>query len=866
MNVYQLFKILCLILIVLMAHQSQAAILLEDAQTSQKLGDEIFYFVETSPLNIEQALALDNKYQRAEGPVPNFGIAKSVYWFRISIDYTKKGDGDDLRYIQLDYPHLDHVEFYGHNKEGEMTKIVTGDSYPFSHRPIASESFVFETYLNPSARNDLYFRVSTSTSLQMPLQIWQPKAYIQHASVSRMGYGLYYGAILVMFLYNLFVYLSVRDRSYLYYIFYISAVYTAHMSVDGLAFEIFWPNSPLFANYSLSFSLVLAVLTAVLFAREYLCTKQFSPRWDFASKLFLGIATLGFIPSLLGNVSTALLTSVFLMLVMGLFLLCLSAYGMYRKQRRAYFFFAAWAALCIGSLMRALVLFDVLPTNFVTIHGVHIGVFVELVLLSFALADRMKQDRSDKLLAIKESLQASEQALQANEEKRKFQQQLVQQSLYERLTGSPNRVLFREQLQTYIDQFNPDQKNIVSVCIHLNNFHDINNTLGHDTGDKLLIEFVNKLEQEVANWPYIEPIKHEDLQPKFVAIIEGVYLALIFSHSKSDNIDTSIERLLAMLDAPIKFNNMVLTIGGQVGMAIWPSHGADAETILRKSKIAVRSVKPSRLPFATYEASIDERHIERLSLAAELKTAIAESQLELYYQPKVSLDTNRVISLEALVRWNHPKYGLLGPDRFVDFAENTGVIQPLTQWILNEGMGFCQELQSSGYDLSVAINVSARNLLEEDFVSRVNQLINKYKLAPENLSLEVVESSMIEDMEFTIGTLNQLAKLGAKLSIDDFGTGYSSLEYLKKLPVQELKIDRSFVTDMVNNPDDKLIVNTTLTIAHQLGMKVVAEGIENADTLFLLHKMGCDIGQGYFISRPIPKLEVLVFLKNQSNE
>jgi len=267
--------------------------------------------------------------------------------------------------------------------------------------------------------------------------------------------------------------------------------------------------------------------------------------------------------------------------------------------------------------------------------------------------------------------------------------------------------------------------------------------------------------------------------------------------------------------------------------------------------VAVKAAKQKQYISLIYNEEIDSYSAERLSLTSELKLAIDRNELELYFHPKIDLNAMAVVSMEALLRWNHPEKGLLTPDHFIDLAEGSGIITPLTQWVIKHAVNYCSALQKKGFKLSVAVNISANNLLEDDFVNQVKATLEHYQFAPQDLTLEVVESAMIEDYDKTIGTLNQLKQHGIQLSIDDFGTGYSSLAYLKTLPVHELKIDRSFISGIINSEDDRLIVEATLSIAHQLNLLVVAEGIEDKPTMELLIKMGCDIAQGYFFSRPM---------------
>jgi len=245
-----------------------------------------------------------------------------------------------------------------------------------------------------------------------------------------------------------------------------------------------------------------------------------------------------------------------------------------------------------------------------------------------------------------------------------------------------------------------------------------------------------------------------------------------------------------------------------------------------------------------------------LSLMGELINAIQNQEFVLHYQPKINLSNKTVDSIEALIRWQHPKHGLLAPGHFIDIAESTGIIQDITEWVIDEGLRHCAGLRAEGMDLSIAINISVRNLLSEQFADDVIACLKKHDFPPDKLILEVIESAVIEDMHQTIVTLEALNEHGVNLSLDDFGTGYSSLSYLKKLPIHELKIDRSFVTEMNQDKEDRVIVETTMAIAHQLGLRVVAEGIEDAETLQSLTGMKCELGQGYFIKKPM-NLETL---------
>jgi len=831
-----------------------AAITVDDSQDSYLLGNHIEYLEEKgSVLSLEDIMSAQQnfRFEQAKGPVPNFGQVNSAFWFKINVNHQLSEKKHWL--IELDFPYFDHIEFYAPDTHGRYNKIITGDTYPFSQRPIKTHNFVFDVDLPPKQLTTLFFRIQTTTSLQLPLVLWEPKAFIQSNSKKRYGFGIFYGILLVMIFYNLFIYISVRDITYFYYISYICLILTANLSINGLAFEYLWPNSPTITNLSVPLFLNLAIFTAILFARSFLQVREYSPHLDFVIKVFATLTLLAAIATLVISSSIALKLAIALNLSVGVTLLITSLYGVIKKQRRAYFFLAAWGTLCVGAILISLLSVGVIPVNFFTLYSGQIGIVVEVFILSLALADRINTEKSEKFKAIQETLLASE-------DRRQVEQQLVYQSLHDPLTDCPNRVFFLQHLKQLISNSNQDNGSVMVLCVQLNNFHDINYTLGYDTGDKVLTALIAEFNKEVTKYPNIMPLVSTSEKINFIAKVEGVCLAMLFNCQTQNSTNDTIERLTNFLRKPTKFNDMLLDVGGHIGVAVCTDHSTSAEVLIRRAMVAVKAAKQKQYLSLIYNEEIDSYSAERLSLTGELKQAIDRNELELFFHPKIDLNAMAVVSMEALLRWNHPERGLLTPDKFIDLAEGTGIITPLTQWVIKHAVIYCSELQKKGYKLSVAVNISAHNLLEDDFVDQVKATLELYQFSSKDLILEVVESAMVEDYDKTIGTLNQLKQHGLQLSIDDFGTGYSSLAYLKTLPVHELKIDRSFISGILNSEDDRLIVEATLSIAHQLNLKVVAEGIEDKPTMELLIKMGCDIAQGYFFSRPMETKKLTTWL------
>jgi predicted signal transduction protein with EAL and GGDEF domain len=315
------------------------------------------------------------------------------------------------------------------------------------------------------------------------------------------------------------------------------------------------------------------------------------------------------------------------------------------------------------------------------------------------------------------------------------------------------------------------------------------------------------------------------------------------------------EKIRGILAEPREVDGIDLEVDASIGIALYPDHGDDAESLLQRADVAMYRSKEMHAP-VLYDSGHDHYSPARLSLVAELHRAIEESELSVYYQSQHAPGTGDPIGAEALLRWNHPQRGLLLPDDFVPIAEHTGLIRELTGWVLSAAARQARRWQDDGLDLSVAINISPRDLLDPTFPNEVAEVLRRSELDPERLELEITENSAITDLPRARAILAELRGLGVRLAIDDFGTGNSSLAHFRHLPIDTLKIDRSFVTKMVDSPDDSAIVHSTIELAHDLGLRVVAEGVESADCNDRLAQFGCDLVQGYLYGRPAPAEEI----------
>jgi diguanylate cyclase (GGDEF)-like protein len=414
------------------------------------------------------------------------------------------------------------------------------------------------------------------------------------------------------------------------------------------------------------------------------------------------------------------------------------------------------------------------------------------------------------------------------------------QALHDALTGMPNRRSLYERLDVLLATGRP----LALLVADLDGFKELNDTLGHHAGDRVLSQLGPRLQAAAP-------------EAELIARIGGDEFAVL---TYDEDPGAVADRFRAALDDPFVVDGITLKVAASLGIARFPDHGYDAHALIQRADVAMYQAKAQQSGWLEYEAARDEHSRHRLALAGELRRAISDRELVVHYQPKADLARGEVISVEALVRWQHPELGLLPPVEFVPMAEQTGQIRPLTLFVLDVAAAQAREWQDVGLHLRVAVNLAMANLIDSQLPEDVAALLAKHKLPPSKLILEITENVVMADPTRTLGILERLRSLGVGLSLDDFGTGHSSLAYLRQLQVDELKIDRSFVTDMIRDGQNAAIVQSTIDLAHAVGVRIVAEGVEDADTLFELKAMGADEVQGFYLSPAVPPAEIVAML------
>jgi diguanylate cyclase (GGDEF)-like protein len=416
--------------------------------------------------------------------------------------------------------------------------------------------------------------------------------------------------------------------------------------------------------------------------------------------------------------------------------------------------------------------------------------------------------------------------------------ELELRALFDDLTGLPNRALFFDRLGQAAQLFGNEKKPFSIVIVDLDRFKDVNDTLGHHVGDLLLRHVAQKISTSMR-------------RTDTVARLGGDEYALLLPCTTAANAEVIVKKLLSSLCQRVSLEGHALDVVASMGIASYPEHDVDITRLLLKADIAMYAAKHANIRYRIYTPEIEAVAARNIELQHELRYAIEHDQLLLHYQPKISHHTGCIMGVEALVRWLHPQRGLVAPDEFIPLAEACGLIQPLALWVLQTALQQSEKWHAAGHQFSVSINFSTRNLLDGDLSVRVAKLLASYHVRPEWLVFEITESAVMAEPARALDTLTKLNKMGIQRSLDDFGTGYSSLAYLKKLPVSEIKIDKSFIKDMELDANDTVIVRSTIALGHNLGMKVVAEGVENVEIWNLLTILGCDASQGYYMSRPL---------------
>lgn len=478
-------------------------------------------------------------------------------------------------------------------------------------------------------------------------------------------------------------------------------------------------------------------------------------------------------------------------------------------------------------------------------------IFIPIASVSKALKLEAAGKQSDDLLVVK--TRETEDLVNAfNEMSRQVhsrQTELEYRALHDSLTALPNRTLLLDRVEQGIHEAKRENAEFSLLLLDLDDFKDVNDTLGHSAGDNLLIEVGGRISRVLR-------------EVDTIARIGGDEFSILLPHTNEEQAIIISQKILASINESIEVDDIEVSISSSIGIAIYPEHGEDVQTLLRHSDIAMYVAKRNKIGFEVYHTDVDDHSISKLSLIKDFRDAIENNKLSLNFQPIFNIKSNNIVAVEALSRWDHPEEGYISPEKFIPMAEQTGLINSLTHWVLDRAIEQVSIWHQLNFDFCVAVNLSVNSFKDPEFMGIVRSILRKYNFPTEKLKFEITESAMMENPLQAIEVLTELHNMGVKLSIDDFGTGFSSMTYLKQLPVNELKIDKSFIIGLDIDKSNDAIVRSTIDLAHNLGLVVVAEGIETETVHNLLRNYKCDMAQGYHLSRPVTAEKLEEILKS----
>ncbi|MFL1405095.1 EAL domain-containing protein [Marinobacter sp. M1N3S26] len=816
-----------------------AEVVIRGDRDHYSLNDQVTYSVDDSgDATLQDILGQGEWTANPDDGVLNLGFTSAPVWVKMSVQIPASTRGQ--WYLVIPYPLLEEVELFV-LREGRLPVLYQNSRQDVheTHRHLAAYSVGLPVPQGLTGNLDLVLRAASSTSLQVPVELWREDYLFDRFMAHSLYWGGYFGILFALAIYNLVLFLSIRDAAYGYYVLYVAALSVVMLSISGVGSAFVWYQDPLLTRYVLPIGTGLTSLCAVLFARQFLKWPGFSPRLDGTMKVAAGLASVLIVYTLFDPLNGTRLAGLLGALVL-VVLISVGVASLLAGVAIARYFVLAWAAFAGGGLLYLLTVFDVFPVNAITNHAMAAGSAAEVLLLSFALAHRIKEERSHKMAALRRQQQAEQQV-------RKLHLKALEQAMHDTLTQMPNASLLKQRLQESVDR----NTRVALVLVHYPQVKEIASSMGHSLAEKMFLQLVHKINQALGGPGSV--IRLENTGPAYLAIPDFGSIAFLIDFEKLDTeLELFVEQMAGHHEVSVNSVRLPLFMNLYCGVAIHAEHGDKAEVLFQHASAARDSSARDKVPVQVYNEGISAFARRRLALLSALPAAIEAGELELYLQPQMNGSGQRLVGAEVLLRWTSSRFGPVPTWELIEIAENAGLMDLLSRFVIRESWKTIKRLQQQKLDITCSINLSVQNLINSDFVAFLLAGAKEHAIPMDRLILEVTETSMMHNMDAVIGSLLLIADKGCKVALDDFGTGYSSLAYLSRLPIHELKIDRCFVSQMCSSRNDLWIVENTLKLARTLNLETVAEGVEDAETVSLLHKLGCHRLQGYHFAKPMP--------------
>jgi len=755
---------------------------------------------------------------------------RQAYWLHLTIG----NHGNKLAGLvaHFDNSMLDELDIYQLNPNDTVIKhLRLGDRRVIA--PIQRFNPHFTFYTAVDSESHLYIRIATTGISNTPIQVYERTSFDRLVEKTHMLWGVFLGVLVIIGLYNLVLYFTVKDSVYLTYIAYIISCLALMGVVSGGGVYVFTDEVHMFFSQQVVAINCLVVIFVVLFLVQFLKI-NIKKTWHYylSAIMIVAAAALFFVSLWVPEYIAARIFFVFLPCV---YVICIVL--LFNKIRSGLkwgkLYIYSWFPLLLCGAVQPMVLMGIIEYSFVTQNAFMIGVFVEIVLMAMALADRMRYQREETLF----------------------------NATHELTSGLPNLSLF----ENYINLCLSAREKFTICLIDIDNYHSLSPYLEHEELEKLEFQVVENITPILNADHRVKIISHAYNKSLKIAKVKEGGLAFVIDSIDRESIELILRRLQSLIFGEALVSGLLVNLNTRIGACCaLEGDGAavSASLLIHHALLAIKQNEDSGKQIYFYEDLKDFSVKERLSLARDLQAAIRTGQLQLYHQPQIDLSSSRIYGSEVLLRWEHPMHGFIPPDIFVAVAEDTGLINELTQWVIDGAFRQHQQLQkgrSSPYKMS--INISGKDVSLPGFLSYVQERMAALGIPRNSIVFELTESVMVSDYDRLRRLMNDLSQLGISASIDDYGTGYSSLSYISQLKFDELKIDKTFILDLDESERNLTIVKTTIDMAKSLNLKVIGEGVESASIEEKLKECGCNIGQGYYYSKPLAFDEYLTWLE-----
>jgi EAL domain-containing protein (putative c-di-GMP-specific phosphodiesterase class I)/GGDEF domain-containing protein len=816
-----------------------ADVVIEGEKDHYLLNDEVIYAVDlTGQATLQEIIEQGDWVAKPDKGALNLGFISAPVWVKTSIQIPEATE--EQWYLAVPYPLLEEAQLHI-LREGRLPALhqVTREQVRQGSRHYDGYSLTLPIPKELTGNLDLMIRADSSTSLQVPFELWREDYLSDRHMEQSLYWGGYFGILFALVIYNLFLFLSLRDAAFGYYVLYLAFLGFVMLSISGVGTTFVWSQAPMFTRYALPIGTGFISLWALFFARHFLKLPGFSTRLDRSMKAAAGLASVLILYTIFDPFSGAQLAGLLGALVV-LLLISAGIAALMGGLVIARYFVLAWTAFAAGASLYLLNIFGVLPINAITNNALAGGSAAEVLLLSFALAHRIKEERAQKIFALQLQQDAERKVRELNQES-------LEQAMHDSVTRMPNTSLLNHRLQ----ETTRKGKRVALVLVHYPQVNEIASSMGRNLADEMFRQLVRNFNHALAGPGSI--ICLETNGSAYLATPDFGSIAFLMDLEEWDaRLEPFIEQIVGNHEVSVNSIRLPLFMNLHCGVAIYPEHGEKAQVLFQNASAARDSSARQNVSVQVYNEDISSFARRRLALMVALPPAIEAGELALYLQPQMNESGQRLEGVELLIRWNSSRFGPVPAGELIDIAENAGLMDLLSRFVIGRAWITVKTLQAHGLDITCSINLSVQNLTSSGFISYLLNDAKEHAIPMDRLIFEVTETSMMHNIDAVVGSLLLLSDAGCKVALDDFGTGYSSLAYLSRLPINELKIDRCFVSQMRSSRHDLSIVENTLKLARTLNLETVAEGVEDAETLSMLHKLGCDRVQGYHFAKPMP--------------